>query len=316
MLPSIHKGDAASSIMGFAKGLFSSKQDMAAHGLEQADMDCLEESLSRSNSMSKEQRPSFASDSYGEDFRFSGGSPRSTGGAERLSRFSTSRHAPPGANLRPIAPDALPTPHPNGHPTILVISPNLPPKMQRPNGQAWKMADYNIISKMYTGYASTVYKAMCKSSGETVCLKSYDMASLNELNRYQILREIRLHSFVNHANIISLFGAFHEQGRVVMVQEMADSGDLFQLFNRTGGKMAEKQAVELVIYPMLVVLNYLHQQGICHRDIKPENILLAKNMAIKLCDFVSGFGFVWPYLHQHLLTLIDPSFCFIPGSCH
>jgi aurora kinase len=126
---------------------------------------------------------------------------------------------------------------------------------------------------------------MCKLSGETVCLKAYNMGSLNELNRYQIYREIRLHSFVNHTNVINLYGAFHEQGKVVMVQEMADSGDLFQLFNRTGGKMQEKQAVELVIYPMLIVLNYLHQNGICHRDIKPENILLSKSMAIKLCDF-------------------------------
>lgn len=127
------------------------------------------------------------------------------------------------------------------------------------------MADYNILQKMYTGYASTVYKAMCKLSGETVCLKSYNMEVLNELNRYQIYREIRLHSFVSHTNIIGLYGAFHEQGKVVMVQEMADSGDLFQLFNRTGGKMQEKQAVDLVIYPMLLVLNYLHQNGICHR---------------------------------------------------
>ncbi len=38
------------------------------------------------------------------------------------------------------------------------------------------------------GYASSVYKAFCKRSGELVCLKAYDMAALCELNRFQIYR--------------------------------------------------------------------------------------------------------------------------------
>jgi hypothetical protein len=33
------------------------------------------------------------------------------------------------------------------------------------------MKDYTILEKIYTGYASTVYRARCKISGETVCLK-------------------------------------------------------------------------------------------------------------------------------------------------
>ena len=153
MLPSIHKG--GSDAAHFVGGLYS-KQEMAAHGLDQADMDCLEESVSRSNSMTKELSPSphlsFAPESYGgEDLRFSGSSPRST--SERLSRFSQSRPGPP--SLRPMPADALPAPLPNGQPTILVLSPNLPPKMHRLNGQAWKMGDYNILQKMYTGKSTT-----------------------------------------------------------------------------------------------------------------------------------------------------------------
>ena len=52
--------------------------------------------------------------------------------------------------------------------TLLAVSPVLPPKMARP---VWCLKDYAIVEKMYTGYASTVYKAWCKLSGETVCLK-------------------------------------------------------------------------------------------------------------------------------------------------
>ena len=52
--------------------------------------------------------------------------------------------------------------------TLLAVSPVLPPNMAR---EVWCLKDYAIVEKMYTGYASTVYKAWCKSSGETVCLK-------------------------------------------------------------------------------------------------------------------------------------------------
>lgn len=63
---------------------------------------------------------------------------------------------------------------------LLAVCPNLPAKMKR---AIWTMKDYAIVEKMYKGYASTVYKAFCKRSGELVCLKAYDMANLCELNR-------------------------------------------------------------------------------------------------------------------------------------
>ncbi|KAG1671714.1 hypothetical protein FOA52_007506 [Chlamydomonas sp. UWO 241] len=154
--------------------------------------------------------------------------------------------------------------------------------MSRPT---WCMRDYAIVEKMYTGYASTVYKAWCKASGETVCLKAYNMSNLCELNRYQIYREVKLHSNLQHENIVTLFAAFKEGDQVVLVQEYAESGDLFMLLHRYGGKLPEKTAVELVLHPFLCVLKYLHANAIVHRDIKPENVLFTRTMQLKLCDF-------------------------------
>lgn len=51
---------------------------------------------------------------------------------------------------------------------LLSVAPVLPPGMAR---SVWCMRDYAVIKKLYTGYASTVYKACCKASGEIVCLK-------------------------------------------------------------------------------------------------------------------------------------------------
>ncbi|PNH06396.1 putative spindle assembly checkpoint kinase [Tetrabaena socialis] len=209
---------------------------------------------------------------------------------------------------------------------ILIASPIAPPRMQRAD---WSLKDYAVVEKMYkgyassvykafckrsgelvclkaydmaalcelnrfqiyrlvphcVGYASSVYKAFCKRSGELVCLKAYDMAALCELNRFQIYREVQLHGKLSHQNVIGLYGAFQVDSQVVMVQEFADGGDLFTLLHRYGGRMPERQAVEMVLLPCLRVLVYLHEQGILHRDIKPENILFTRNMTFKLCDF-------------------------------
>ena len=44
------------------------------------------------------------------------------------------------------------------------------------------------------------------------------MGNLCELNRYQIYREVKLHSSLQHENIITLFGAF-QQGDQVWVRQ-------------------------------------------------------------------------------------------------
>lgn len=46
------------------------------------------------------------------------------------------------------------------------------------------------------------------------------------------------------------------------------------------------QRIKLIIYQMLLGLNYLHQSQVLHRDLKPENILINKDLTeVKLCDF-------------------------------
>jgi len=115
----------------------------------------------------------------------------------------------------------------------------------------------------------TVYKGVCKRSREVVVLKSYTLSSICELYQHQIFREVRLHSSLQHENVVKLYAAFKEGDRVVMVQEYADGGDLFSLLQKYGGRLGEKVAVQMVLDPFLRVLQYLHTRSIVHRDIKP-----------------------------------------------
>jgi hypothetical protein len=53
-----------------------------------------------------------------------------------------------------------------------------------------------------------VYKAICKRSREVVVLKSYTLSAICELYQHQIFREVRLHSSLQHENIVKLYAAF------------------------------------------------------------------------------------------------------------
>ncbi len=109
-----------------------------------------------------------------------------------------------GRPLQPMPADPMANPHLG--PTIpLVVSPNLPPRMQR---SQWRLSDYSLGDKLYTGYASTVYKAVCRASGEVVVLKIYHLMSVCDLYKYQIYREVRVHSNLCHENIVHLYAAF------------------------------------------------------------------------------------------------------------
>lgn len=56
-----------------------------------------------------------------------------------------------------------------------------------------------------------------------------------------------------------------EHNRVVLVQEFATGGDLLRVVYKCGGRLCERQAVNLVLQPFLTALHYLHTQGIVHR---------------------------------------------------
>lgn len=75
------------------------------------------------------------------------------------------------------------------------------------------------------------------SKGDVLCFNrminpNCSVACRCELNRFQIYREVKLHSSLQHENIITLFAAFQQGDQVVLVQEYADAGDLFLLLHR------------------------------------------------------------------------------------
>ncbi|GLI71015.1 hypothetical protein VaNZ11_016131 [Volvox africanus] len=167
--------------------------------------------------------------------------------------------------------------------TPCAVCPAAPESMRRP---LWRLSDYIIGGRLYKGEVSSVYKATCGFSGLKVVLKVYALHRVAENALHTLAREVRIHTDLAHDNILTMYGVFEEDGRLVLVIERAMRGDLFRLRTTLPYcRMTEDQLRVLVLAPLLDALVYLHSRAVCHRDIKPENLLMTSSWQLRVADF-------------------------------
>ncbi|GFH30526.1 protein kinase domain-containing protein, partial [Haematococcus lacustris] len=133
-------------------------------------------------------------------------------------------------------------------PNLIVVCEQLPAILRR---KRWDADDFDVLDKCHSGYASAVYRAQCRLSGQLVALKVYQPSKLHVISQFQLQREARLQAAMRHPNIIRLYAAFKYRECVVLVQEWADGGDLLQHLLQHNTRMSEQQATNVVLLPLL-----------------------------------------------------------------
>lgn len=67
-----------------------------------------------------------------------------------------------------------------------------------------RIDQFHLMKKIGSGYASTVYLATCRTTGNQVAVKLYHKSKLSELNHFQVSREVRIHGVLDHKHIVQL----------------------------------------------------------------------------------------------------------------
>jgi len=138
-----------------------------------------------------------------------------------------------------------------------------------------------------SGSFGNVYLVRHNITQEEYAMKVVNKKKLDQLygNSYeQILNEIRIHSKLDHENIIHIYNVSEDEENINIIMEYAQKGNLFDAIKKEKKGMSEEKAYKYFIQIVNAVY-YLHQNNIIHRDIKPENILISENDTVKLCDF-------------------------------
>jgi hypothetical protein len=143
---------------------------------------------------------------------------------------------------------------------------------------------YDLVEKIGSGAMGVVYSARDTVLDRKVAIKQLSITMSGE-NEYilRFRREAQILARLNHPNVVQVYDLLEQDGRLWMVVEYVDGGDLASyLKNRE--RLMIGQAVSFVV-PIAEGLASAHSQGIVHRDLKPANILLTSGQTPKITDF-------------------------------
>lgn len=133
------------------------------------------------------------------------------------------------------------------------------------------------------GGMGIVYRATQLSLGRPVALKLIAPEhAADAAFRERFQRESRMAAAIDHPNVIPVYEAGEEDGRLYLVMRWVAGTDLHKLL-RAEGRLDPLRAA-LIVNQVAGALDEAHAAGLIHRDVKPANVLLSGEHAY-LADF-------------------------------
>jgi phosphorylase kinase gamma subunit len=139
--------------------------------------------------------------------------------------------------------------------------------------------EFEILEQVGSGAFSKVYKTRERATQQMFAAKVITAVEERSAD------EVEIAGFVDHTNLLRTVRVFSESDTVVLVSELLQQGEVFELV-RMGRGVAECDARNLV-QQLLQGIAYMHCEGIAHCDIKLENLMLDQG-TLKIIDF--GFS--------------------------
>jgi len=152
---------------------------------------------------------------------------------------------------------------------------------------------YQLMEELGVGSTSTCQRCMNKKTGVHYACKIIDKQMIEE--RFhgmmeQFHTEIEALRALHHPGIIELFDVYISEGKIFIVMEFMEGGELFDYVVQKG-TLTEDEASDIV-RKVTSAMVYMHSQNIVHRDLKPENLLLRRkpnnsqdSVDVKIIDF-------------------------------
>mmetsp|Transcript_18518 Transcript_18518/g.31006 ORF Transcript_18518/g.31006 Transcript_18518/m.31006 type:complete len:549 (-) Transcript_18518:56-1702(-) len=141
--------------------------------------------------------------------------------------------------------------------------------------------DLELGKRIGQGACSSVNLAQHKRTGETFAIKMFNVYDKGQAS--QLYNEILLLTSFQCDALISLKGAFHDEGSIGVILEYMDRGSL-EFLTEAYVDVSE-QVMAAISFQICWGLGYLHYEKQIHRDIKPGNMLMNSLGQVKLSDF-------------------------------
>ncbi|GAB2274287.1 Phototropin-1 [Dionaea muscipula] len=173
------------------------------------------------------------------------------------------------------------------------------PKPHRKDSTSWKafqkildsgeqigLKHFRPVKPLGSGDTGSVHLVELCGTGEYFAMKAMDksvMLNRNKVHRACAEREIL--GMLDHPFLPALYASFQTKTHICLITDYCPGGELFTMLDRQPTKVLKEDAARFYAAEVIVVLEYLHCQGIIYRDLKPENILLQGDGHVSLTDF-------------------------------
>jgi hypothetical protein len=135
--------------------------------------------------------------------------------------------------------------------------------------------NYEIKRKLGEGGMGAVYLVEHMKDKTQAALKvMLARIAVDTNKREEFQREMKATRAVQHPHVVKFIESGAAGSIFYFLLEYCDSGNLYDLMQRRGGKLSLQEA-GLLFLQALDGLAFVHSQGFVHRDLKPHNILLS-----------------------------------------
>jgi YVTN family beta-propeller protein len=151
-----------------------------------------------------------------------------------------------------------------------------------------ELVGYRAEELIGRGGMGEVYRALDVRLGRPVALKVL-AARVAEDDRFRerLLRESRLAASLDHPNVVPIYEAGEEDGRLFIAMRYVRGRDLKALLRHEGA--LEPARAVAIAEQIAGALDAAHRRGLVHRDVKPSNVLLDRESDREHC-YLADFG--------------------------
>jgi serine/threonine-protein kinase len=143
---------------------------------------------------------------------------------------------------------------------------------------------FEVGEPLGSGGFAVVFRARDAMLNRDVAIKVLDPSLALEAGAAdRLLDEARIVASIEHANIVPLYEAGHQDGIVFLVMRYYPDGSLSRRLAREG--RLEPSAIARLGAQLADALAAAHGRGVLHLDVKPDNILLDEAGHPALVDF-------------------------------
>ncbi|CAD8082713.1 unnamed protein product [Paramecium sonneborni] len=139
--------------------------------------------------------------------------------------------------------------------------------------------NYAVVFQLRNIFTNLKFAGKCIEKKKLDKIDKGLKAVMNEIEIMRILSP--------HAQIVNLHEVYDGDNSINLILDLCEGQNLQTELTKRN-QMIEDSDVKIIMYHLLLAVDYIHSKGIMHRDLKPENILFQKPQdfkTLKIGDF-------------------------------